>query len=837
MTEAFVGSGATVTADGNGAVITTNDGTFQVVFSTGTPLPGEVETPGFVKGLHDVLAFVFDNDITPYLLGFVVTSPPPDDGSYDGRRRAQPNTVDINGLAVTAVSRDAVATDSSGFAAAIGTAPEISAGGTYVHNRTSAYIDASAHVNPVTTGAAAAQQVFVAAGSDSFHQAVAGSASFAADLTLGIATDLALFDNLTEAFVGQGATVNAEAQVDVQAHATEDMFVIVGGVAASFLDVAGSVPVASIRSKAHAFIDQNAHVVSNGNVLVKATDDTDSDLFASNASIGLLGGVGSAAGATFIVKETKAWIAPGAFVDAFGLVGGFLTGPNGTVDSTPFPTTTSKGLAVLAASTETPFNLMASAGTGLFGIGVSGAISFTLVDSDTSAFIDGAHVNTLPCAACAFTPNQRVVVAATNDSREQGFGVNLSGASLGLAGGIDIGIVRNDTKAYIAGGADVRAFGAIDIYALSNKNIASYVGGVGLDLGGLFALQISLSVYALGSFTPSTGDLAADVTSALVDAVSGAPAAIDDAITNALGGVGNGTVNVLNRYASAVGGNQAAATKLANASPSSPATNAIDNTTATAGVAAFVDGSTLHAGAIVELQAIELVNVLQNTSWTFAIDVGETEFPAINLDAAVIVSTSTAAAYIANNSTVVAGIVELSSSSKSEQTLTSTVALNTSNTSTSTYIDGSTVTSNTDVKLTAAASSHAGYHALMPGGDTAAHAHQGVDQHDPEHDRHAHLERRPRDGPRPRPGRSDVTLTSTDTTDEPTDISVISIAARIAGIPLIGAKSASGIGVSFAKNSIHNTLTAHIDGAGTQVAANAGDVKVTATSAAGKTSR
>jgi hypothetical protein len=171
VTEAFVGNGATVTADGVGTAITTPDGTFDVVFDTGTPLDGQVVTPGFVKGLHDVLKFVFDNAITQFLLGIFVSSPPPDDGSYDGRRRAEPHTVSINGLAVTAVSRDAVATDVSGFTAAIGTAPQLSAAGTYVHNRTSAYIDQNAHINPSTAGASTNQQVFVAAGSDSFQHA------------------------------------------------------------------------------------------------------------------------------------------------------------------------------------------------------------------------------------------------------------------------------------------------------------------------------------------------------------------------------------------------------------------------------------------------------------------------------------------------------------------------------------------------------------------------------------------------------------------------------------------------------------------------------------------
>src|SRR5262249_14228701 len=97
--------------------------------------------------------------------------------------------------------------------------------------------------------------------------------------------------------------------------------------------------------------------------------------------------------------------------------------------------------------------------------------------------------------------SQSVVVAATNKldilTFAGGLGLSLGG---GIGASADIGILRNDTQAYI-GDATVRAKSDTDVFALSRWTINSNAISAG---GGAVGLGGGITVYTIGGdFTDS----------------------------------------------------------------------------------------------------------------------------------------------------------------------------------------------------------------------------------------------------------------------------------------------------------------------------------------------
>src|SRR5262249_7518206 len=163
---------------------------------------------------------------------------------------------------------------------------------------------------------------------------------------------------------------------------------------------------------------------------------------AGTAAVQLGVGIGVSAAVTLIHKDTQAFIDQGAIVNAKGNTTGTIAVTDGPVNN-GFPTELIHGVGVQARSSENVFNLATSGG--VQAVGLSGSIGIAILPSDTSAFIAAnAHVNSDQTSANSL---QTVNVSATNDARVFGAGVNLSGSALALAGGIDAGIIRNDTTA------------------------------------------------------------------------------------------------------------------------------------------------------------------------------------------------------------------------------------------------------------------------------------------------------------------------------------------------------------------------------------------------------
>src|SRR5262249_10994162 len=198
-----------------------------------------------------------------------------------------------------------------------------------------------------------------------------------------------------------------------------------------------------------------------GNVLVSAMDDTDVDTLAGSAVYANAGtGVGASIAATIIEKDTQAFIGQRAVVDALADTSDSLTALGNQVGTNGFSTKTMKGLAVQAASMENVFSAVVAGGIGTRGGALAGAASVGVIESNTLASIgELARINTDRADASAA---QTVNVAAANDTRTFVLAGSLGvdqGGSVGIAGGVDVGIIRNDTAAFIGNGAEVHASG------------------------------------------------------------------------------------------------------------------------------------------------------------------------------------------------------------------------------------------------------------------------------------------------------------------------------------------------------------------------------------------
>jgi len=178
--------------------------------------------------------------------------------------------------------------------------------------------------------------VRVAAGSDYSRLGIAGVFQAGGLAAVGPAADATLMNGLTEAFIGAGAEVKARKDVQVVAYAAEDVLSVVGAVSGSVgFGIGGSLSVISLATQTHAYV--NGLVTSEGNILIAATDDTDTDIVAGSAGLGLALGAGTSLGVTLINKDTAAWVGDGAVLNAKANAAADLQVFDGTIVSGSFP--------------------------------------------------------------------------------------------------------------------------------------------------------------------------------------------------------------------------------------------------------------------------------------------------------------------------------------------------------------------------------------------------------------------------------------------------------------------------------------------------------------------
>ena len=287
-------------------------------------------------------------------------------------------------------------------------------------NQTKAYITSSATVE-------AGRDLSVEAEDTTETIFTAGAIGGAGVVGVGVTVGVLLVNNTAQAYIGDGATVNATRRTLVRARTSEDVgsgALSAGG--AGITSVQGVVMAQVTKSKTHAFIGDNASINQSDNssasqeVAVLAESDTDL-VSVSGSGGGALVGVGITGDAVVLEKETKAYIADNAKVSSGGditvdadaeadiiqvalSINGGLVGVTG---SAGVVVAKNKTLATIGQDTvifandsirleakdDTEIDAIVLAGAG-GAVGVSGAFGTYIFKSQTEAAIDNNSVIT-----------------------------------------------------------------------------------------------------------------------------------------------------------------------------------------------------------------------------------------------------------------------------------------------------------------------------------------------------------------------------------------------------------------------------------------------------------
>ncbi len=620
-TEAFIGEGAKVTAEGTGSTTSVKTGLF-----TTSAAPSSTETTGI-----NSKAVGANSSIASLQANGEVGSPRAgnNDVNKDGSNDATDPSMtsqrvvtpalrnDFRGLSVTSTNRDdlEIYTFALGFGGTVGVA--ISAGVGIFENTTQAYVGRGAKVNESMAAAGSGQNVQVIANNDFQNVIYDGSIAVGGSAAISPAIGVSLITHTTKAFIdstqSNPTSVNARDDIHVSARASEDLLLVGTGFAGggSFA-FGGTVNVMDVDNITTASIGSFATILAHGDVRVTSHDESDTDLVSGALAIGGGGGIGAGVGVMMISKLTEAFVADDANVDAYGngaAVAGIYNGGDNLA------TASVNGVIVQAYSQEDYLHL-AIVGAGGF-VGVSGALGITLIDSDTNAKIGArANINQWQDNANANT-NQSVYVNAANKVIGTSFAGAAAGGFVGVAGAVDFGTLKNDTAATIEGFAKVRARNDIEVNALGDKNLDSYAFS---GAGGAVALAASVSVWSIGrqldrnytnregqSGDASRGNAAQDARPADEDAATQSNRATNFA-SGSLGNYGTGGSSNANTSNNRVRGlGNTASSRISSKAPTSASILASLNA-----LASTEPGTTAKVKANAELIAGDRIDVMSN---------------------------------------------------------------------------------------------------------------------------------------------------------------------------------------------------------------------------------
>ena len=255
----------------------------------------------------------------------------------------------------------------------------------------------------------------------------AGAIGGAGVVGVGVTVGVLLVNNTAQAYIGDGAIVDASGDMLIRARTSEDVnsgALSAGG--AGITSVQGVVMAQVTNSKTHAFIGDGAQVnqsdnASTQNVAVEAVSDT-ALLSVSGSGGGALVGVGITGDTVVLDKETKAYIGDNASVSSQGDI---------TVD----------------ADAETDIiQVSLSINGGL--VGVTGAAGVIVAKNDTSASI---HNN-----ATIFARDS-IRLESRDDIEADGIVVAGSGGAVGVSGAFGIYIMKSVNRAQIGDNATITA--------------------------------------------------------------------------------------------------------------------------------------------------------------------------------------------------------------------------------------------------------------------------------------------------------------------------------------------------------------------------------------------
>ena len=173
------------------------------------------------------------------------------------------------------------------------------------------------------------------------------------------------------------------------------------------------------------------------------------------------------------------------------------------------------------------FGLTPAVGGGF--VGVAGGVMVTVLGSITKAFI-GANVTVNELAGAGSL--QSVNVTAAGRAKSLTIAGGVAGGYVGVAGGVDIGVLLQTVSASIGAGSTVYAEADVDVQALSIKNVQTYAVSIG---GGFVGVAGSVSVWVVGTAATTSYDEAA-ASNDRGDFVAGQDYKTDDVVTDPVDG-------------------------------------------------------------------------------------------------------------------------------------------------------------------------------------------------------------------------------------------------------------------------------------------------------------
>jgi filamentous hemagglutinin family protein len=532
-----------VTADNNISLSANDDADIlsiagNIAFAKGS---GGVSGSGF-GGSASVLTT--NNTVESYIgTGSKVTAKGKGDeiAVYTGQKDDDGNnlTENINGISVTATSKEEILSIAAGFAGAEKLAVEGSAAVHNLNETTSAHIDWDAEVlsgDPDEEGrlTGTEQSVNLLAYDFTDILGIAGAASASMSGGIGAGADVGVIRKNTFAYIDNNADVDVTKDILLKSKSGEDINSISAAVSlGKSWALGGAASVYDIRNNTKAYINggdvSTTDVHADGNILVSAENNTEIDNIAGSVSAGAKAGVGASATVAIIDKTTEAFIGKNAKVTADGnrdeidvATGRFTvqavdnTGDDYSVDPSDTEnlsidgddvdtgsvssneTKQFKGLAVTAISKDDISSIAASGG-GSGNVAVNLAGSVNIVGNNTSAYIgEGAVINNDISSA---GDEQSLLVAAGTDLRHLGIGAAaaLSG-NVGLGPAAEVTVVDNNTSAFVGKSAEVKAKKDIEVVAESNQDILSITGSAALGVGAV-GLAGSVSVISIDNQT------------------------------------------------------------------------------------------------------------------------------------------------------------------------------------------------------------------------------------------------------------------------------------------------------------------------------------------------
>ncbi|RZI65243.1 MAG: leukotoxin LktA family filamentous adhesin, partial [Variovorax sp.] len=255
----------------------------------------------------------------------------------------------------------------------------------------------------------------------------------------GAAADVGVLGKTTQAWIGGKAWVEAGRDLTVKANATEDLRLTsigfgVGGTAG----LAGSAAALTLTTDTEARVDDGATVRARGNALVAADGRTAVDLIAGSAAGGGTAALGAAAGVVLLDKTTLGSIGKAADVQALGH-GAALQAATGHYDI-------AYGNAISGDGRVSKSGL---APTDAQGNDIAGRDAFLALTQERTATAQTQAI-------------QGLAVTATNSDSVKAYSV--TGAAAGTAAitlGANVSTIDTTTQAVIADGAKINQTGDV----------------------------------------------------------------------------------------------------------------------------------------------------------------------------------------------------------------------------------------------------------------------------------------------------------------------------------------------------------------------------------------